>query len=112
MALANNKVPPRHPEYLMPRFSALARARAVVLQSAAGDKDEVSYDRQVAWPYRQGVLAPGDAEMAERVVSHMSVAECVLRCSSPSRGCGIPIGDPCLLAMQGASQTVVHGSRP
>jgi hypothetical protein len=96
----------------MPRFSALARARAVVLQSAAGDKDEVSYDRQVAWPYRQGVLAPGDAEMAERVVSHMSVAECVLRCGGLSRGCGIPIDDPCLLAMQGASQTVAYGSRP
>ena len=41
----------------MPRFSALALARAVVLQSAAGDKDAVSYDRRPAWPYRQGVLA-------------------------------------------------------
>jgi hypothetical protein len=96
----------------MPRFSAGALVRAVVLRSAAGDKDEVSYDRQPAWAYRQGVLVPANAEMAERVVSHVSVAECVLRCSSPSRGCGIPIGDPCLLAMQGASQSVAHGSRP
>ena len=89
----------------MPRFAAMARARAVVLHTAPVDMAKVSYHLQTAWPYRPALLAPGDAEMAERVVSDVIVAECVLHCGSPWRGCGIPIDEPCLLAMQGALPT-------
>jgi hypothetical protein len=89
----------------MPRFAALALARVVALQTADADRGKVSFHRQAAWSYRPALLRPADAEMGERVVSDVIVAECVLRCSSPRRGCGIPVDDPCLLAMQGALLT-------
>jgi hypothetical protein len=88
----------------MRRLAAMARTRAVVLQDAAVGQGRVPCHRQAAWPYRPALLAPADAEMGERVVSDVIVAECVLHCS-PRRGCGIPADDPCLLAMHGALLT-------
>jgi hypothetical protein len=95
----------------MRRFAAKARAPAVGPQPAPDYKDEPSYDRQAAWPNHQVLLTLDDAEMAEQVVSDVIVAECMLRCGSPWRGCGIPAGDLCLLAMQGARVSAAHGSR-
>jgi hypothetical protein len=92
----------------MPRFAVLALARAVVLRTVAGDRDELAGDRQAPWLYRQAMPALGGAEMAERVVSDVIVAECVLRCGGPQRGCGIPTDDLCLLAMHGASRSAAH----
>jgi hypothetical protein len=71
--------------------------------------------------YRSGLqaVAPGspvtltvrEAELAERVVSAVAVADCLLSCSSPVRHCGIPAEDLCLLAMHGASWPA-RGSLP
>jgi hypothetical protein len=95
----------------MRRFAAKAIARSAVLQAAPGDTDDLSHDQQAGWPYGQALLTLDDAELAEQVVSDVTVAECVLRCGSPWRGCGIPAGDLCLLAMQGASLSGAHRGR-
>jgi hypothetical protein len=102
MALANDKRRRVSRSFLMRRFAAKAIARAAVRNTARGGEDDVSYDRPAAWRYRQALLTLDDPEMAEQIVSELIIAECVLRCGSPWRGCGIPADDLCLLAMHGA----------
>jgi hypothetical protein len=83
--------------------------RGFVLKTSAGRKDEETFERHAAEPYGQILLTAGSAEMAEQVVSDATVAECVLRCGSSWRGCGIPADNLCLLAMQGLSQSAGSG---
>jgi hypothetical protein len=88
----------------MNRFPAMNLARGFLLKACAGAKRKVAHQGDAAESYRRILLTFGDAEMAEQVVSDVIVQECVLRCGSPWRGCGIPADGLCLLAMQGAAR--------
>jgi hypothetical protein len=83
--------------------SATSRAREFRLKAPAGARRKAVLRGDAAEPYRRILLALGDGEMAERVVSDVVVQECLLSCGVPWRGCGIPADDLCLLAMQGAA---------
>ena len=85
----------------MHRFSAVNLARGLLPKAFAGAQRNETYQGDDAGSYRPALLASGDAEMAEQVVSDAMVRACVLGCGSPRRGCGIPAEDHCLLAMLG-----------
>jgi hypothetical protein len=88
----------------MHRFSAMNLARGLLSKASAGAQHKEAYqgdDPESDWPL---LLAYGDAEMAERVVSPAIVQMCALGCGSPRRGCGIPADGHCLLAMLGTAQ--------
>jgi hypothetical protein len=104
MALALPQVPPRLPEFFMPRFPAMDHVRGLALKASAGRKGGGNSGRDGAERYGQIRLTAGSAELAEQLVSAVIVGECLLRCGSLSRGCGLPADNLCLLAMQGASQ--------
>jgi hypothetical protein len=111
MALANRKRRRDTPEFFMQWFPAMNLARGLHLKASAGGKRKDAYQGDAAESYRRILFTFGDAEMAEQVVSDVVVQECVLRCGSPWRGCGIPADDLCLLAMQGAAQPAEQASR-
>jgi hypothetical protein len=73
------------------------------LKAAAGSGRQAAHRSDPVVPAPHILLALGDAEMAERVVSDLVVRECVVSCVTPRRGCGIPADDLCLLAMHGAA---------
>jgi hypothetical protein len=87
----------------MHRFRAKNPAHGFLQRASAGGKHKDAHHSDAAEPYRRTVLTLGDAEIAEQIVTDAIVQACVLRCSSPLRGCGIPADDLCLLAMQGAA---------
>jgi hypothetical protein len=103
MALALPQVPPRLPEFFMPRFPAMDLVRGFALKASAGRNGAGNSGRDGAERYGQVRLTAGSAELAEQLVSEVILGECILRCGSLSRGCGIPADNLCLLAMQGAS---------
>jgi hypothetical protein len=91
----------------MHRFAATSLARGFLMKASAGAKGKEAHHGDAAESYRGILLAFCDLEMAEQVVSDVLVQECVLRCGSPWRGCGIPADDICLLAMQAAARPAV-----
>jgi hypothetical protein len=89
----------------MPRFPAMDLVRGFALKTSAGRKGGGNSGRDGAERYGQIRLTAGSAELAEQLVSAVILGECLLRCGSLSRGCGLPAGNLCLLAIQGrASQ--------
>jgi len=89
----------------MPRFPAMDLVRGFALKASAGRIGGENSSRDGAEPCGQIRLTAGSAELAEQLVSQVIVGECMLRCGSLSRGCGIPADNLCLLAMRGASQS-------
>jgi hypothetical protein len=91
----------------MHRLAAMSLARGFLMKAPAGAKGKEAHQGAAAESYRGILLTFGGLEMAEQVVSDVLVQECVLRCGSPWRGCGIPADDICLLAMQAAARPAV-----
>jgi hypothetical protein len=89
----------------MHRFAARNLARGFLPKASADSKREDAHQGDGTQPYRGTLLTFRGAEMAEQVVSDVIVQECVLRCGTPWRGCGIPADDHCLLALHGAART-------
>lgn len=94
----------------MHRFSAVNLARGLLPKASAGAQHNEAHQGDDAGSYRRALLAFGDAEMAEQVVSDAMVRACVSGCGSPWRGCGIPADDHCLLAMLGTARAAGHAS--
>jgi hypothetical protein len=111
MALANRKRRRDTPEFFMQWFPAVNLARGLLLKASADGKRKEEHRGDAAESYRRILLTFGDVEMAEQVVSDVIVQECVLRCGSPWRACGIPVDDLCLLAIQGAARPAEQASR-
>ena len=88
----------------MHRFAAMNLARGLRPKPYAGAQHNKAHQGDDTESYRSTLLAFGDAEMAEQVVSDAIVQACVLACRSLWRGCGIPADDHCLLAMLGTDQ--------
>jgi len=82
-----------------------------ILKAPADGKPHEAHQCEPAESYRPALLALGDPEMAEQVVSDAIVQACVSRCGSPWRGCGIPADGLCLLAMLGAPAPAGQASR-
>jgi hypothetical protein len=92
---------------MLHRFAAMGLARGFLMKASAGAKGKETHQGDAAGSYRGILLTFGGLEMAEQIVSDVLVQECVLRCGSPWRGCGIPADDICLLAMQAATRPAV-----
>jgi hypothetical protein len=90
----------------------MSLGRGFLMKASAGAKGKEAHQGDAAESYRRILLTFGDLEMAEQVVSDVLVQECVLRCGSPWRGCGIPADDICLLAMHGAARSAVSFPLP
>jgi hypothetical protein len=61
----------------MLRFAKTGSARGVASDTAAGHKDEDTYDRHAGNLYRQALFTLDDTELAKQVVSDVIVEECV-----------------------------------
>jgi hypothetical protein len=107
MALAPGKRRRDTPEFFHAQVPAMNLARGFHPKFSAASNHEKALRGDAPQPCRRTLLTVGDAEMAEQVVSDAIVQECVLRCGSPWRGCGIPADDLCLLAMRGAARPAV-----